>query len=316
MGIFLLIVCSMVANAKILGEIPSVERGEPGFHLITQSDTWDRPNQNKESPMRGMEGKLFFPMSINDNWELSAGFLLQAHSVGRPNITLGENNTPIQNDFRTESVGFSSEYSTVNSKVFFYFFHESSSDAPFKRTQDIYNQYGLKYSANFGQNSKTILGFDVDKNRGYLNYSVLPILGVEISLLENIEIHLGFPFIIYSHKIADNELYIKILPNGYTAQLKKVHSQYSDLIVRTGNRVVAYFLSASQEEEMRVYFDEKYLEFGFEYKLTDQSKVGATVGGTQDRKLYQAKQVFMPIGESEYLNNDAYIRTYIEYRFL
>ena len=57
---------------------------------------------------------------------------------------------------------------------------------------------------------------------------------------------------------------------------------------------------------MRLFLEYKYMKSGFELDITEKSRLGVDFGIVYDRTLYEAKQIFLPIGREKIFASEWY----------
>lgn len=304
-------------QARPLATFPTVEEGDTRVRFDFTSDIWNSPYQNKEMPQRIYELQLKVPFIKNENFKTSFTIDGEGRSVGRPDLVVGHDRILIGPDLRSQSVGFAFDYKDPDkSSMAFYISYDSASDEPYRNKRDISVATTALYTSKPYGHWRWILGMNQNENRGYQNGQAIPVIGLVYQPDASLRISFGYPFLRINWEFfQDNYMKLTAMPAGIRDEF--IHYIWPDISLfaaaTVSNRSYEHFNRT--DEDLRLIFEEKSIEAGFRISVSTSTVFGLTAGYGFDRRIFEGKQVFMPIGPVERINPDSYAGVSLEHLF-
>lgn len=291
-----------------LGMIPTVDKHNLRLIIEGRTDLWTSAYRYKEAPLRLHEVRFRARLINSEFWSASAHVGAESLSSGRTDLTVGRNPVFIGSDLRSQSAGFGVKRTASDASSFSVFAaYNSSSDEPYKNTRDIWTEVSMFYEFAPQDTLQWVIAANSSKNRGFLNDQIVPFVGVHYKPGSNFSATIGFPF---ARFIWSNEDFwttsVYLTPVGIHGEMAHMSLPYLSWRMKAGLSSRSYLHVNRIDDQMRLIFEEKYLEGGFKSKVSDQTFVTFSIGTSFDRALYEAKSVFYAEGSKTDLNKDLY----------
>jgi hypothetical protein len=197
-----------------------------------------------------------------------------------------------------------------------YLSYDSASDEPYKTKRDISIATIALYTSKPYGPWRWIVGMNQNENRGYLNGQMIPVFGFVYQPDAHLRISFGYPFLKINWEfMQDNYMKLTAMPAGIRNEF--IHYIWPDISIfaaaTISNRSYEHYYRV--DEDMRLIFEEKSIEAGFRIAVSSSTIFGLTAGYGFDRRIFEATQVFLPIGPVERVNPDSYAGVSVEHLF-
>lgn len=298
---------SLQAAAGPLGIQYIIHQERPKLELQFQSDLWTSPNQNKRNPIRVYEIAFISPIYYSESWEVGFHAGTEGLRIGNAGLSVGEHQIDIGGDLRSQSLGVSIENKGPEKReTALLLKYGSESDVPFQKARDVAVDVILYHRFSQVGNWQNIVGLDFTKNRGYYDNLVIPLIGASYSPSENFRMYFGFPFLRFDWVMDQAQTSFMATPVEVEATRSHRFNDFLTGFFRVGILNRSYMPSLRIEEDRRVIFEEKYSEVSALRRVSPKTTIESTFGVSVDRKLYEAKSVYAPIGEVVTVRSDIY----------
>lgn len=317
MFLLVLILVSSYSTAKPLGVIPEIEQGETRMEVEMLSDLWTSPYHRKDTPQRITQIALKFPILKTHSTKMSFSVDGENRSHGIPDLTIGDNQVRVGPQLKNETIGFG--YGKVNddqSSYSIFWARESASDETFQHRRDTWNAYSVVFKTAPNQGWNWLYGFQHSGNRGIWNGKTIPLVGFVCQYQPNLAITVGFPFLRVDWLDDDKRsAAITLTSVGLLGRFQIEVDADLSIQIRGGLTNRAYSHVNRLEDDRRLYFEEKVIDFGSMLKLNEYTAYGFHLGYAADRKIFEATTVFSPIGPIRTVRSDIFGGFQMEYIF-
>lgn len=303
-------------QAEPLGAMHLIESGPGKIDLLFQSDLWTSPKQNKENPIRIYNLGIKYPLALSEQWKFTGQIQTEGLRIGNAGLSVGRNKVDIGGDLRSQSLSIGLEKTnTDTSSTTVFSTYGSDSDQPFQSNRDV--AVDLIAYHRFVPNGgwQWVAGFDQTKNRGFLNDKLIPIVGVIYRPSGGFRAILGFPFVRLDWEQGDLKQSLLLSPVRVEGQLSFDYNDSVRLFTRAGISNRAYLHSQRHDDDARIIFEERYISLSALRKVSDRAFIESSFGYAFDRRLYEAKNVFDPIGEAVAAKSDFFGNLKIGFQF-
>lgn len=297
---------SSVAKAAPLGTIPQVQEGPARLEIEYLTDLWTEPNENKENPVRLYNLNLKMPIVASEKWTASFQGELEGYDLGRPDITIGDDNVRVGSDLRAQSLGFGMSYHPGDGQWLNYFgSYRSASDEPYMNSRDTWVEHSLFYALKPRGAYQWVTGFNFSQNRGYWNGQVLPLLGVSYKPYPQMAIVMGFPFFYVDMDIKNYiRAQVTLTPVGLNTEFSHKINDVLSARFRAGLATRSYLHHNRIEDEKRFFVNSKYVDISFRRALSPKTQYGLALGYSFGREFYEGEQAFRPQGHRSTIGPD------------
>lgn len=306
LNLLTLLLISLLTEAAPLGMIPQVQEGPARIEIEYLTDLWTSPNENKENSVRLYNLNFKVPMIASEKWTASFHADLEGYDLGRPDITIGDDNVRVGSDLRAQSLGFGFSHHPGDGRWINYFgSYRSSSDEPYLASRDTWIEHSLIYAFKPTGFYQWVTGFNSSQNRGYWNGQVIPILGVSYRPYSDLSIVMGFPFFYIDMNIKNYiRAQLTMTPVGLNTEFS--HKVRDDLSIRlrSGLATRSYLHHNRVEDEKRFFVNSKYIDLSFSRVLSEKTRYGLALGYSFDRQFYEGEQAFRPQGARSTIGPD------------
>lgn len=313
--VLFLFTCS-IGFAEPLGTNQVIEQSNLRFIGEYGSDLWTSPLRDKRSPIRIYRIKMRIPVKKDQKETASVHAEADGFSLGRSDITLGKHLVYLGSDFRDQKIGFGIDRRFESGSSFTFFgAYASASDQPFESGRDSWLEGMAIFRRPIIDGKQWIFAMDYTKNRGYLNNTAVPYIGMLFELTETSRITLGFLFFRYDW-IAESgwNNSVAITPVSARFAMGKIIAERFAWEINSAFSVRSYLHANRIEDDERIFSEHKFIETGFKTDLSSMTSIRFLIGGSFDRRIYEAKSVFHNEQNSAQLPSDLYGRLGVELR--
>lgn len=315
-GMVAVLIFASSSAAEPLGTSQVIEASNVKFIGEFGSDLWSSPLRDKRSPIRIYRMKMRVPVKKDEKEMASVHAEADGLSLGRADITLGKHQVYLGSDFRDQKMGFGFDRRFEGGSSFTLFgAYASASDQPFEGGRDSWLEGMAIYRRPMIDGKQWIFAMDHTKNRGYLNGVAVPYVGMLFELSEFSRLTIGFLFFRYDW-VTSTEWKSSFIVTPVTARLSmgKTIGERFAWEINSAFSVRSYLHANRVEDEQRIFSEHKFLETGFRTDLSEVTSIRFFIGGSFDRRIYEAKSLFRNEQNSVHLPSDLYGRLGVELR--
>lgn len=307
--LFLCLFAGIPSQARVLGLIPTVESRGLRLLLKTRSDLWTKPDQDKAAPVRVYGLDLRIPIVQGEKGVLSAEIHNESLHPAKTGLTVGETPELIGNNLTSRSIGLGASYqSSQQLETSIFASYESASDQPFRDTRDKWIEATAIAAIRVSDTRHWVLAVNSSNNRGFRNGELVPYIGVRQMLSTTFEATFGFPFLFlrWGETSELSGTQVTLTPVG--VHLESLHQvgENVGLGVNGGLAARSYLNTNRTDDDTRVIYQETFFEAAGRLQAADGVQIGLVLGGSFNRTMYQARQVFHPIGSRTTMPSDVY----------
>lgn len=297
---------SSLVLAEPLGAIPAVEEGDAKLSLKSQSDLWLHLDQDKKSPIHILDLGLKIPIWQNAGWKTSITASNEALNLGRAEADIGNHPVYIGTNLQSRSVGFGLEKQfEKESALLFFGFYDSSSNMPYHTEKEVSKRVALAFKFARLGDDQWIIGAERSDNRGYMNGEILPSFGVARTFSKKLIVFIGFPFVrVNWDDLSMWKWRLRLSPVGSDSEIEMIRNSKISLYSKMGLSTRGYANAHRAQDDLRLFYEEKFLEIGYRIKVNDPTTFSFFAGFSMDRKFYEGKQSFKPIGKVQRIDAD------------
>lgn len=308
--IFAIVCFSFVQNAdsKALRTASLLYPQEPQLVFGWESDLFVDPLETKGAAFKAYDLNVGYPVVSETDWKPLLVLKAESTSISQSGLTVGNNRVLINKALLDRGVGVGL-LKTMNDEGYLKFvaLYGSASDEPFQNNRDIDIDLNLQYISSLRNDGQWIFIISSTKNRGYLNNKIVPLLGYRYFFNRAVNATLGLGFLEAQWHPTNSEAVTLLLePVGYSLNYTKYLPQDLLWTNQIGLSTKSFLHTDRIEDEMRLFLEYKYMKTGFELTITDRSRLGVEFGLIYDRTLYEAKQVFLPVGKENVFASEWY----------
>lgn len=272
---------------------------DPQLIFGWESDLFVDPLETKGAAFKAYQLDVAYPVISSTEWKPLLAMKAESTSIAQQGLTIGNQRILINKALLDRGVGVGL-LKMMNDEGYLKFvaIYGSASEKPFQDTRDIDLDLNLQYISSLQNDGQWIFILSSTKNRGYLNNKIVPLLGYRYFFNTEMNVTLGLGFFETQWYPTSTESLVLLLePVGYSLSYSK-HLPLDLLWVNQLGLSTKSFMHTDRiEDEMRLFLEYKYMKSGFELTITERSRLGVDFGLIYDRTLYEAKQVFLPIGK-------------------
>ena len=281
---------------------------EPVFIFGWQSDLFTDPLETKGTAFKAYQIDLSYPLINLFEWKPLVLVKAESTSIAQPGLTVGNERILINKALLNRGVGLGLLKSMDDdSYLKFVAIYESASDDPYINHRDTDVDINFQYISSLRDDSQWILIISSTKNRGYLNNKTIAQIGYRYIFNQEVNTTLGLGFFETQWKptLTDSVIFL-VEPVGYSLNYSKKLPLDLLWINEIGLAAKSFLHSERIEDDMRLFLEYKYMKSGFELDITEKSRLGVDFGIVYDRTLYEAKQIFLPIGREKIFASEWY----------
>lgn len=296
------------AESKTLKTTALLYPQEPVFIFGWESDLFIEPLETKGATFKSYQIDLDYPVINASEWKPLVLIKAESTSIAQPGLTVGNDRVLINKAMLYRAAGLGL-VKTMNDQGYLKFvaLYESASDDPFINQRDKHLDLNFQYISALRNDGQWVVMISHTKNRGYLNNKTIPLVGYRFIFNQEISTALGFGFFeLQWHPTPADSVVFAAEPVGYTLNYTKKLPLNLLWINEAGLAAKSFLHSERVDDDMRLFLEQKYMKTGFELGLSEKSHLGVDFGFVYDRKLYEAKQVFLPIGQEKLFAQEWY----------
>lgn len=307
---------SSVAVARPLGVVPRVRNDDVLVSLEARFDLYLAQKRAKASSLKILGVELDIPVMRKGRWDVALDLDHEVLEVGHAGLTYAPRDDLVGSNLRTAVGGFHADYEGEDrARLSVSLAAASASDEAVGVGRSRDYPWQVTYLFPSASDHQWILAIDDSRNRGYLNESAVPMAGILYQPGPTWSLAAGFPFLHLQWGVPpDWSGTLTVLPTGAHARVSRWVAAETAVFVRGGLSARSYMHSARDDEMMRLFFEEKYVEMGAHRQITPRSRIGLSAGMSYDRSLYEGRQVFLPSADRSTLPRDFFGTTFWEFR--
>jgi hypothetical protein len=284
-------------------DLPSASHPDKStFMFGWHSDLFIDPFETKGAAFKAYRMNADFPVLKSYRLEPLINVRAESTSIAQPGLTVGNSEILINKAVLYRGVGLGLMHSySANGYVKFTAVYESASDEPFLKNRDKNFDINLHIISAENQSGQWIVIINSSNNRGYLNGKTIPLVGYKYFYNDQLNAAIGLIgfFELEWMVTSDDALVVSADPVSYFVRHSKKLPLELIWLNQIGLATQSFLHSERVEDDMRLFLEYKYMKTGFELDITKRSKLAIDFGLVYDRTLYEAKQVFLPIGKEE-----------------
>lgn len=307
--VFLSLFAATPSEARVIGLVPTIESRGLRLLVSTRSDLWTKPDQDKDAPVRVYGLDLRIPVLQGEKGAVSAQIHNEALHPAKTGLTVGETPELIGTNLTSRSIGFGASYQpNENLETSIFASHESASDEPFRDIRDKWVEASAIAAIRVSETRHWVLAVNSSNNRGFRNGELVPYVGVRQMFSPTFEATFGFPFLFlrWGQTSELSGTQVTLTPVG--VHLESLHQVGENVGIGVNGGLAArsYLNTNRTDDDTRVIYQETFFEAAGRLQASEGVQIGLVLGGSFNRTMYQARQVFHPIGSRTTMPSDVY----------
>lgn len=295
------------SDAEILELIPGIEQYRQHFDFDMRSDLWTEVEHNKTAPLRIYKFDFLGSLYHENDKAFYLKVKSESMTTGRANLLIGGNRILIGSDLRSQKAGVEYVWKFENDQwLLLSTNYVSESDQPFQQDRSKWLDLSATYAFAKNQKQQWILMIDYSKNRGYLNNIPIPLVGVIYPIQNGFTMTVGLPFLKLEKNTPEWRYLLTATPTGVRGKVVKNLDSLFAVGGQAGYSTRSYLHLNRIQNNMRLFYEEKFLEGNLKVKASGIIRIGFAAGYAFDRDFYEAKQIYIVNRSRTRLASDFY----------